>query len=245
MFEDKKIFVIILIILLGIALFYVIWSNYISNSNEIEPRKVIGVVDLPAPKISGKISVEEAIQQRRSVRSYSNEPLTLQDISQILWAAQGITDPIRNFRAAPSAGHTYPLEIYLIVGKDGITGLSEGLYLYDPLNNILKKFKEEDLRSTLATAADGQPWVEEAPVNIIITGVYQKMINKYKDVDLSIRFVNMEAGHVGENIYLEAVARGLGTVSIGSFHDDQMINILQLPSNETSLYIFPIGHPVS
>lgn len=233
-----KIILIILIILLGVVIAYLIWPQ----PTTVSQRAVISTVSLPNPIIKGNMSVEQSIQNRRSIRHYTNEPLTLQDISQIMWAAQGITDKTGNLRAAPSAGQVYPLEIYIVVGKGSVTKLNEGVYHYNPFNNSLEKIMAGDARSDLSQAANGQPWVKQAPVDIVITGNYQKMITKYKDETLSIRFVNLEAGHVGENIYLEAGARNLVTVSLGSFKDDSVHKILGLPSDETTIYIFPVGY---
>jgi len=233
-----KLALLILIILLAVTILYLVWpQNYTS-----ETRTVIGTVQLPAPQLTGSTSVEKAIYDRRSVRRYTNQSLTLQDVEQLMWAAQGITNTTTGFRAAPSAGATYPLEIYILVGNRSVNGLNQGLYHFNPYNNTLEQILGNDARPQLSTAANGQPWVEQAPVDIIITGNYQKMIDKYKDETLSTRFVNMEAGHAGENIYLEAGARGLVTVALGSFKDDQVHQILTIPSDESTLYIFPVGH---
>ncbi|MEN4006161.1 MAG: SagB/ThcOx family dehydrogenase [Methanobacteriaceae archaeon] len=228
---------VILVILIGLVVVY------LAGPKPTEPvRKTTDIVELPNPAM-GTMLVEEAIQNRRSIRSYTDEPLSLEDISQLLWAIQGITDPDRGFRAVPSAGRTYPLEVYLVVGTDGVKNLSEGVYHYDPLKHRLGKFLEGDVRSSLADAAHGQPWVAEAPVNIVITAVYNRTTDKYGD--LGVRFVHMEAGHAGQNLFLQAVARGLGTVSVGSFYDEQVEKLLQLPADEKTLYIFPVGHPMS
>lgn len=234
-----KIALLILIILLAVTILYLIWPKSYGGEERVVME---GTIDLPTPQITGDKSVEQAINDRRSIRRFTNEPLTLQDISQLLWAAQGITNKNTNFRAAPSAGHTFPLEVYVLVGKGGVKGLNEGLYHYNPFKNTLEQILDNDARPELSQAANGQEWVKEAPVNIIITGNYQKMIDKYKDEKLSTRFVDMEAGHVGENIYLEVEARNLATVALGSFKDDQVHQILKIPDNEETLYIFPVGH---
>lgn len=233
-----RIALIILIILLALVIAYLIWPK----SGETQQTTVIGVVNLPAPQITGSESVEQAIHDRRSVRRYANQSLTLMDISQLMWAAQGITDQNTKFRTAPSAGHTFPLEVYILVGKNGVQGLKEGVYHYNPFNNTLEQILRSDVRSDLSQAANSQPWVKEAPVDIIITGNYQKMIDKYKDEKLSTRFVDMEAGHAGQNIYLEVESLKLATVALGSFKDDQVHQILHLPANENTLYIYPVGH---
>ena len=199
-------------------------------------------MSLPAPQLTGNLSVEAAIENRRSVRHYSNQSVTLDNVSQILWSAQGITNTQYQLRAAPSAGQVYPLEVYVIAGPN-VSGLQEGVYQYEPSNNTLEMFMNGDLRSDLSNIADGQLWVKQAPLDILITGDNQKMIDKYPDKDLSTRFVDLEAGHAGENIYLQAESLGLVTVSLGSFDSNQLSQKFELPSNETPLYIFPIGHP--
>ena len=237
--KKKLVIICLVIILIGVSsAYYFSGSNKTTHNN----RHVIGTVSLPAPQLTGNLSVEAAIQNRRSVRHYSNESVTLGNVSQILWSAQGITDTQYQLRAAPSAGQVYPLEVYVIAGPN-VTGLKQGVYQYEPSNNTLEMFMNGDLRGDLSTIADGQPWVKQAPLDILITGDNQKMMDKYPDKDLSIRFVDLEAGHAGENIYLQAESLGLVTVSLGSFDSNQLSQKFELPSNETPLYIFPIGHP--
>jgi SagB-type dehydrogenase family enzyme len=238
MSRNGRIAIIILIVLLGVTFIYLIWPE----TEETKPREIISIVSLPKAEMNTSVSVEVAIQNRRSIRHYTGDPLALQDVSQLMWAAQGITDPQTKFRTVPSGGHTYPLEVYILAGKGGVTGLNEGVYHYNPFNNTLEQILATDVRSELSQAANGQQWVKEAPVNIIITGNYQKMINKYKDEELSTRFVDMEAGHAGQNIYLEVEARNLATVALGSFNDDLVHQVLNLPENEKTLYIYPVGH---
>jgi len=218
---------------------YLTWLK----SAEFEPTEAYGFVELPIPETTGTMSVEEAIQRRRSIRSYTDEPLSLQDISQLMWATQGITDPARNLRAAPSAGATYPLEVYVVAGNNCVTELAEGLYHYDPYKHQLEYILKGDLRSSLAEATLGQDWVREAPINIVITAVYERTTGRYGE--RGIRYVHMEVGHVGQNLYLQAVARGLGMVVVGAFHDDQVQGLLQLPKDQKPLYIIPVGHPRS
>ncbi len=239
---DKKkrlVIIFLIIIFIGVVSAYVFSGT---NQTVYTTRHVISYVNLPSPQLTGNLSVEAAIQNRRSVRKYSNQSVTLSNVSQVLWAAQGITDAQNQLRSAPSAGQVYPLEVYVIAGPN-VSGLQEGVYHYVPSNNTLEMYMNGDLRDNLSTIADGQPWVKQAPLNILITGDYRKMINKYPDTALSTRFVNLEAGHAGENIYLQAESLGLVTVSLGSFDSNQLSKSFELPSNETPIYIFPIGHP--
>jgi len=239
-------------ILLAIILLLTFLVVYLVSTTSLKPvqrenqsRIVLGTFELPPATVTSNMSVDQAIKSRRSVRTYSTTSLTLQDVSQLLWASQGITDSERNYRTAPSAGHVFPMEIYLVTGNNSVQGLGAGIYHYNPFNNTLEKIAEGDQRYNLSQAAHQQKWVETAPISLVITGNYQKMKEKYPDERISTRFVDIEAGHIGENIYLEAVAHGMGTVAIGSFYDDQMINLLKLPSTETPIYIYPVGYPTS
>ena len=194
------------------------------------------IIELPEPKKVGSISVEEAIACRRSRRSYSNEPLSLNEISQLCWASQGITDPIRKFRSAPSAGALYPLEQFLVVGNAEIDA---GIYQYIPFDHSLMLIKRGDYREELYKAALRQESVRRGAIDIVITAIYERTTRKYGE--RGIRYVHMEAGHVAQNIYLQAEALGLGTVSIGAFYDDMVREILSLPKHYTPLYIMPVG----
>lgn len=212
-----------------------------SNGNEFEPSNADGTLNLLEPETSGSMSVEEAISKRRSVRSFTDEPLSMKDVSQLLWAAQGITDTNRNYRAAPSAGATYPLEVYIVLGSHSVTDLAEGVYQYDPHSHQLEHVLTTDLRSNLADAALGQRSIRDAPISIIITAVYERTTGRYGE--RGVRYVHMEAGHVAQNVYLQAETLGLGLVVIGAFHDDDVQDLLQLSTDEHPLYIIPIGHP--
>jgi SagB-type dehydrogenase family enzyme len=237
--KKKLVLIFLIIIFIGVVSAYVFSGT---NKTAYTTRHVINYVNLPSPELTGNLSVEAAIQNRRSVRKYSNQSVTLSNISQVLWSAQGITDSQNQLRSVPSAGQVYPLEVYVIAGPN-VSGLQEGVYHYVPSNNTLEMFMSGDLRDNLSTIADGQPWVKQAPLDILITGNYRKMINKYPDTQLSTRFVNLEAGHAGENIYLQSEALGLVTVSLGSFNSNKLSQSFELPSNETPIYIYPVGHP--
>lgn len=180
--------------------------------------------------------MEEALLKRRSTREYSGDPLTLDEISQILWSAQGITHEKR-LRTAPSAGGFYPLELYVVVGD--VEGLEAGVYHYMPIENNLLKTVDGDQRSDIADAALGQDWVEKAAINIVITGIYERTTGKYGD--RGVRYVHIEVGHAAQNICLQATALNLGVVTVGAFHDEKVVQILHLNPEEKPLYIIPIG----
>ena len=189
-------------------------------------------IKLPIPNSVGRMSLEETIDKRRSVRSFLSTSLTNNQLSQILWACQGITDPQWNFRAAPSAGSLYPLEVYVVN--------SNGVYHYDPLKHSLTQVTKGDKRPNLSRAALAQNYIEEAPINILITALFNKTRTKYGS--RAERYVHMEAGHAAENVQLQAVALDLGSVCIGSFWDDVVNSTLGLPPEHEPLYIIPVGH---
>lgn len=196
-------------------------------------------IPLPAPNKKSGIPVSEAIENRKSIRHYSNEPLSLNEISQLLWSAggvtcDGLTGPSRSY---PSAGACHPLEIYIIVGN--VTGLENGFYHYNWDTNTLQLKSRGDKRRTLSQAAWSQPMIVRAPISIIFTGIFPRTTKKYGD--RGERYIYMDTGHAGQNIYLQATSMGLGTVAIGAFQDDKVSQVLNLPKEEKPLYIMPVG----
>ena len=219
---------------------------FASTPSEFKPEgeeiKRENRIILPEPRLEGGISVEEAIQKRRSIREYSEEPLRIEELSNLLWAAQGITDQVNKFRSSPSAGATYPLEVYVAVKKGGVDGLKEGVYHYEPESHVLQKLSGVDLSNELSSAAVAQRWVRDAPINIILTCIYERTTTRYGD--RGIRYVHMEAGHAAENVYLQSASLGLGTVVVGAFIDEHIQKLLNLPENCKPLYLIPVGRPL-
>jgi len=193
-------------------------------------------IKLPAPLQNSNTSTEEAILKRRSVRSYKDSPLTLKEISQLLWAAQGITDP-KGLRAAPSAGALYPLEIYVIAGN--VNDLPDGIYNYRPLKHELVTIVKGDKRNELCNAALGQSSIRSAAAVIVFSAVYERTTMKYGG--RGIKYVHIEIGHAAQNVFLQAVSLDLGTVVIGAFNDDDVTEVLKMPDGERPLYIMPVG----
>ena len=191
---------------------------------------------LPTPLHDSETSVEEALLERRSVRSYTNGPLTLAEVSQLLWAAQGITNPGGGC-TAPSAGALYPLEIYLLSGE--VNNLPAGIYHYKPGERALILMIEGDQRQALYEAALSQSAVKDADVVIVITAIYERTTIKYGE--RGRQYVHIEVGSIAQNIYLQAVSLDLGTVFIGAFHDDQVKRLLHLSEDEIPLGIMPVG----
>ncbi len=192
-------------------------------------------VELHQPDTRGVVSVEQAISQRRSLRRYEGN-LTLSDVSQLLWAAQGKTDR-DGYRAAPSAGALYPLEVYLLAGS--VIGLPVGVYRYRSQEHDLARLATTDLRKELAAAAHGQSFMQSAAIVLVITGVYERTRKKYGQ--RARRYVHIEAGHAAQNVYLQAEARGLGTLLVGAFDDARVHSLLGLPEDHQPLGLMPIG----
>lgn len=194
-------------------------------------------IELPAPRTESSISVEQALLNRRSVRSYKDEPITIAEAGQLLWAAQGITERSEGFRTAPSAGATFPFEVYLVAGT--VTGLKAGIYKYDYQQHGLILKREGDFRAELSENALGQSSITTGAIDIVLAGVYERTTQRYSD--RGIRYVHMEAGHIAQNVFLQAVALGLGSVPIGAFNDSKVQKMLDIPDNEVPLYILPVG----
>jgi SagB-type dehydrogenase family enzyme len=208
------------------------------------------IIKLPSPQLKGKVSLEETILKRRSVRRYRREPLELSQLSQVLWSAQGITGT-GGVRAAPSAGATYPLEIFVFVGKQAVIAsqtkqapeeLQAGIYHYEADSHSLSLYKPADLRPDLARATLDQEFIIEAPVDIVICAIYHR--TSYRYGRRGERYVHIEAGHVGENIHLQAVALGLATVEIGAFHDEEVRKVIGVDEQIKPLYIMPLGKAI-
>lgn len=235
--------VLIIFIGLSIILIWFLFSKTESiNQNQSMNEKNYsfdkdGLIILPQPSKESNVSIEQALLNRRSVREYKDEALKPGEISQILWAVQGITAPDWGGRSAPSAGALYPLETYLVVRK--AESLESGVYHYIPEGHKIKRILEKDISNDLAEAGLGQMFIKQAAINIIITAVFSRTTSKYGE--RGNQYVYMEAGHASQNIYLQVESLGLGTVTVGAFNDEGVKNVLNLPENETPLYIMPVG----
>jgi SagB-type dehydrogenase family enzyme len=193
-----------------------------------------GVRPLPPPMPAGRMSLEEAIRLRRSVRQFANKPLTIAQIGQMCWAGQGITDPRRGFRAAPSAGALYPMELYVVT--------PEGVEHYRPKDHCLERHLAGDHRRALHEHGRVQEAVQTAPATFVIAAEIERSAGKYRD--RAERYCFMEAGHIAQNILLQATALRLGGVPIGGIDDDQVAETLQLPKGYRVLYVLPVGYPL-
>jgi len=187
---------------------------------------------------SGNVSIEDTLTQRRSLREFSADVLSLDEISQLLWAAEGITSP-EDFRTAPSGGALYPLEIYLVSGN--IAGLPPGVYLYNPRGHSLQLLTPGDKRKALSEAALDQECVQESAAVLVIAAIYGRTTAKYGE--RGIRYVHMEVGHVAQNVFLQTTAMKLGTAVVGAFHDERVKRLLTLEEDVQPLVLMPIGRP--
>jgi SagB-type dehydrogenase family enzyme len=217
------------------------WGGQFSAKSIRGTTVEMGTIRLPEPRYKGEVSVEEAIFQRRSIRNYQDEPLTLEEVSQLLWAAggktiDGITGATRSY---PSAGATYPLEIYLAAGD--VQGLAAGLYLYNWEDHTMALVRTGDVRPSLTKAALGQSMVARAPISLVFTAMYARTTQRYGQRG-ELRYVHMDVGGAGQNAHLQAEALGLGTVIIGAFRDEAVKEVLGV-RDEEPLYIMPVGRP--
>jgi SagB-type dehydrogenase family enzyme len=196
------------------------------------------IMHLPNPRFTGPLAVEQALLARRSVREFGRNTLTLNEVAQVLWAAQGITDSgAGELRAAPSAGALYPLEVLLLAAE--VRDLPAGLYRYRAWAHVLDLLAGGDHRAALVKAASGQDWVGGAPCVLVLTAVYGRTTDKYGQ--RGERYVHMEVGHVAQNVYLQARALGLGTTIVGAFSDQAVQQVLRLQNDEAPLALLPLG----
>jgi len=189
------------------------------------------IVNLPKPNLDGSMSLEQTITARRSWRDFSRQSLTLEQIGQLAWAAQG-QDTKSKYRTVPSAGATYPLELFVVN--------EQGLFHYLHAKDALEKLTDQDLRSALALAAWGQEFIEAAPMTLVFAAEFARTTGRYGQ--RGIRYVFMEAGHAAQNVHLQAEALGLGSVAVGAFDDASVSRVLSLPENLEPIYMVVIGY---
>jgi len=190
------------------------------------------IVNLPKPNLDGSMSLERAVAARRSRRSFLSKALTLEQIGQLVWTAQGQAAKSR-YRTVPSAGATYPLELFVVT--------EEGLFHYLLAKHALEKLADQDLRSTLAAAAWGQEFIEAAPLTLVFAAEFVRTTGRYGQ--RGIRYVYMEAGHAAQNVHLQAESLGLGSVAVGAFNDASVSKVLSLPKHLEPIYMVVVGYP--
>ena len=240
----------ILIFLIGVSTVLCGFANE-SILEKATQSSELKIIQLPNPRYESETSVEKALSMRRSIRTYAEGSLSISDISQILWAAQGITKkrekpPTKwntkyewqgGIRTAPSAGALYPMELYLAAGN--VEGLEQGVYKYISPSHSLKKVMDGDKRAEIYDVALKQSSIKEGAALVVMAGVYERTSFKYGE--RAERYVHMEVGFIGENIYLQGMTLGIGTVMIGAFKDEELKKVLDLPEDEHPLAIMPLG----
>lgn len=194
------------------------------------------MISLPQPITDGHVSLEKSMSLRRSVRTYKNQPLSIQELSQLLWAGQGVTNE-RGFRTAPSAGATFPIELFVVVNN--VQGLKKGIYHYIIGEHKLKLVDVRQVEKELARAALSQSMISDGGVVIILTAIFERTTQRYGE--RGIRYIHNEIGHVSQNIHLQVAALNLGTVVIGAYRDEEVEAILNLGNEIRVLYMMPIG----
>jgi len=191
----------------------------------------MSIIELPAPRSEGDVSLEQTLVLRRSCRKYKDQPLQPAQIGQLLWACQGTAGKPAGRRTAPSAGATYPLILYAV--------LPEGVYRYDPEHHCLALLQQADIRTALGRACLEQYWLADAGLTVVITAEYSRTCSRYGP--RGQRYVLMEVGHAAENLFLQAEAMGLGAVAVGAFDDGAVSELLNLPHEHEPLLLVPVG----
>jgi len=195
---------------------------------------------LPDPQLEGEMSLERTIAMRRTVRSFDGRMLSLRQVSQLLWSAQGITGAAGVKRAAPSAGALYPMDLYMAAGAGSVEGLDAGVYHYKPERHSISLGRETDPRREVAEASLSQTWMAQAPLNLVITAEYSRITPKYRQRGL--RYAMIEAGHIGQDIFLQAQALSLAAGIVGAFDDEKLIRVLGIKETHEPLLVMPVGY---
>jgi SagB-type dehydrogenase family enzyme len=197
------------------------------------------LIKMPAPSKNGKVSLEEALQARRSVRRYAARSLDLTQVSQLLWAADGVNNP-QGKRTAPSGKAAYPVDLFLVVGERGVTNLAPGVYKYLVADQALEPILKGEVRAAVARACNSQAWIAEAPVVAVVAGDYQR--SAAKNGDKAPLYTQLEAGFVAQNFLLQANALGLGAGVAGGFQEKALAQVLKLPQADIPFLVLPVGY---
>ena len=197
------------------------------------------IIELPKPEYQG-VPLEEAIEERRSVRNYSKKPITMFQLSRLLFSAQGTTGKMygKHLRTAPSAGALYPFEIYVIANN--VESLDQGIYHYGILNHTLELVQYGDFRKAITSAGLKQEMLGDSDVVFGLSAIFDRTRHKYGE--RGFRYVYMEAGHISQNIYLQAVSLGLGSVGVGAFLDVKVNQLIGVDGEkEAVIYLHAVG----
>jgi SagB-type dehydrogenase family enzyme len=203
------------------------------------------VIQLPSPELKGTMSVEEAIQARRTRREYADTQITQKQLSQMLWSSQGITGEMKRYnlklRSVPSAGGLYPLKVYVAIREKAVTGIEAGIYLYEPEYNLIKQVVVGDKSAEITEYTD-QPWVGNAPLCFFVTAEPRITMKKYWH--RSMQYIYLEAGHLGQNLQLQGEALGMAVCLVGYYDDSKVSNLLNLSYYDIPVYIISAGMKV-
>ena len=196
-------------------------------------------IKLPVPDYQG-MPLETALKKRRSIRNFKSRGISTQELSQILFAAQGITGKMyeKSLRTAPSGGALYPIELYAAVNN--VTGIEKGIYHYSVIDHSIELIKKGDYSDEITDAAFKQEMAGEASITLIMTAIFARITSKYGD--RGYRYAYIECGHISQNIYLQATSLGLGSVCIGAFSDSDVNRLLEIDGkNEAAIYLHSVG----
>ncbi len=202
------------------------------------------LITLPEPDTKGSTFLEQTIASRRSRRDFLPRQLSFEQISQLAWAACGLAAQGQSkkskYRTVPSAGATYPLELFIVTGDPLRRTAANGLFHYLQARHALENLVDEDIRSALASAAWGQGFIAVAPLTMVFIADFERTTGRYGQ--RGIRYVYMEAGHAAQNVQLQAEALGLGSVAVGAFDDAAVSRVLQLPDCLEPIYMVTVGY---
>jgi SagB-type dehydrogenase family enzyme len=219
-----------------LSLFLALWVTLVNLTAGFGAE----TIKLPGHSSKGTVSVEEALQGRRSNRQFAERSLDLAQISQLLWAADGINNP-QGKRTAPAARAAYALDLYLVVGERGVTDLAPGIYHYRVADNALEPVATGEFRAAVAKACNSQAWIEKAPVIVAIAGDYARCAAKNGEQKAPM-YTHMESGFVAQNLFLQAGALGLGAGIVGGVNDQALAQTLKLPPSDVPLLVMPVGY---
>jgi SagB-type dehydrogenase family enzyme len=218
------------------SLVLVLWFSVI---NPLSPGYAAAAIKLPPPVLKGAVSVEEALQGRSSNRRFAARPLTLGQVAQLLWAADGVNRP-QGKRTAPAARAAYAIDLYLVAGEGGVNNLAPGIYRYLVAEHALSPVARGEFRPAVAQACNAQTWMTAAPAMVALAGDYAR--GAVKNGAKAPMFTHMEAGFVAQNLFLEVGALGLGAAIVGDFNDQALAQALKLPPAEAPLLVMPVGY---
>lgn len=216
----------------AIIIFSNILINIYANNKDMK-------IKLSLPRLKAQ-DLKVLLERRYSCRSFQNKSLNLDDIATVLWATGGKKQG-KTTRTIPSAGAIYPLELYILIGKNSVDKLREGVYHYSVEEHSLEIILDKDIRLELSDACLGQDFIAEAPVSLVIAAKFYRTTRYYGE--RGKQYVYMEAGHAAQNTYLAVTNLGLGTVEVGAFIDESVGRLLNLERDCTPLIVMPIGYP--